>query len=118
MTWRQEVRSSAPRIEVPKRCKPIIPPDSSDALCGRGKCFDDPAVGDGVAAIGIYQRVEFTSKRGEVCNFASDRVAVLVGNDIDSDARPIAVIGKPHQLAYLVDREAKIARTTDEGKAA
>ena len=103
---------------MPKRCKPIIPPDSSDALCGRGKCFDDPAVGDGVAATGIYQRVEFTSKRGEVCNFASDRVAVLVGNDIDSDARPIAVIGKPHQLAYLVDREAKIARTTDEGKAA
>jgi len=91
---------------------------SNGALCGGSKCLDDPAVGDGVSATGIYQCVEFTSERGEVCDFAPDRVAVLVGNDIDSDAGLIAPIGKPHQLAYLIDREAKIARTTNEGQAA
>ncbi len=87
-------------------------------LLRRRKGFDDPTVGDGVAATGIYQRVEFTSQRGKVRDLSSDRVAVLIGNDINSDAGLISSIGKPHQLAYLVDREAKIARTTDEGKTA
>ena len=71
--------------------------------------IDGPAIGMGV---------EFTSQCGEIGNLTPDRVAVLIGNDINSDAGLISSIGKPHQLAYLVDREAKIAGTTNEGQAA
>jgi hypothetical protein len=91
---------------------------SGEALCGRSECFDNPTVGDGVAATGIYQRVEFTSKRGKVRDLSSDRVAVLVGNDIHCDAGLIAPIRKTHQLSHLIDRETKIARTPNEGQAA
>lgn len=97
-----------------RHTKPLSPM----GLLRRRKGFDDPTVGDGVPATGIYQRIEFTSQCGEIGNLTPDRVAVLIGNDINSDAGLISSIGKPHQLAYLVDREAKIAGTTNEGQAA
>nr|GFD09770.1 hypothetical protein [Tanacetum cinerariifolium] len=46
--------------------------------------FDDPAVGDGVAATGIDQRIQLAGQRRQVGNLAGDRIAVLVGDDVDS----------------------------------
>jgi hypothetical protein len=82
------------------------------------KRLDDPAIGYGTPVTGLDHRLQLSTQRGQVGDLAIDIEKMRFGDSIDAGAVAALVPGQLEQLTHLIEREAEIARTPDEGKAA
>ena len=77
---------------------------------------DDPAVcDDPTIAVPDYS-LQLVAERHQIRNLALHLCQMLVCDSIDCLARAVALIRQGEQCAYLIERKAQIARSTDEGQ--
>ncbi len=83
---------------------------------GRRQRFENATFRDCTAPTLIDHAAEFASEGSQIGNFSVDLGPMLPGNNINSLARLIALVGEIEQGTNLIKREAELPRTPDEAQ--
>src|SRR5690606_4530177 len=80
----------------------------------RRERLDDAALGDRASAALADDAVQLMAQSLKIADLSLHLHQVLARDGIDRIAGPVALIGKPEEIAHLLDRETQIARPPDE----